>query len=172
MLILSGQLENKKVLSLRSGTEVASVISAIINPNNLKIQGFYVRDSKQKKILILLSQDVREFHAQGIFINDHDDLAEESDLVRLKDVIKIGFTLPGKNVQTASGDKVGRVTNYAFDNSSFFIQKLYVSKPIYRSINGADTLVDRNQITDITPKKIVIEDLLKGVPFSATANVT
>lgn len=170
MLILSGQFANKKVISLRTGHEVAYLIGPIINPNNLKIEGFRVSDSKSKKELFLLTQDIRQYHVSGIFIDDHDDLSEEDDLVRLKEVLKINFVLIGKNVETASASKVGKVVDYAFDDISMFIIKLFISKPLYKSLNGSSLTVNRDQIVNITPSKIIIEDLLSKVP-AAAANI-
>ena len=170
MLILSGQFANKKIISLRTGQEVAYLVGPIINPNNLKIEGFRVTDSKNNKDLILLTQDIRQYHLSGIYINDHADLSEEEDLVRLKEVLNINFTLIGKNVETASASKVGKVTDYAFDDSSMFIIKLFVSKPLFKSLNGSSLTVHRDQIVNITPNKIIIEDLLSKVP-AAAANI-
>ena len=73
MLQLSNSLLNKSVLSLRTGTPVATILSAIINPNNLKIEGFYCQDRFDKKELIMLYQDIREILPQGYVVNDHDD---------------------------------------------------------------------------------------------------
>lgn len=85
MLQLSQTLIGRPVMSLRTGTAVATTISAIFNPNNLKIEGFYVQDSfDSKKKLILLCQDIREIIPQGIVINDHEVLGESDELVRLK----------------------------------------------------------------------------------------
>jgi uncharacterized protein YrrD len=167
MLILSGQFANKKVISLRTGQEVAYLVGPIINPSNLKIEGFRVTDSKSKESLILLTQDIRQYDLSGIFINDHSDLSEEVDLVRIKDLLNMNFILIGKNVETASASKIGKVVDYAFDNTSMFIAKLFVSKPLFKSLNGASLTVQRDQIVNITPTKVVIEDLLSKVPAAA-----
>jgi len=170
MLILSGQFINKNVISLRTGRSVATVAGPVINPNNLKIEALRVNDSKDKKSLILLTQDIRQYHITGAFINDYSDLSEEEDLVRLKEVLKIDYVLIGKNVETASGSKVGKVIDYAFDDNNFMIIKLFVSKPIYKSLNGNSLVVLRDQIINVTPRNIIIEDLVKKVP-AAAANI-
>ena len=170
MLILSGQFTNKNVISLRTGRPVANVVGPIINPNNLKIEALRVNDSRDKKSLILLTQDIRQFHNTGAYINDYADLSEEEDLVRLQEILKINFVLIGKNVETASGSKIGKVVDYAFDEGNFMIIKLFVTKPIYKSLNGGSLIVLRDQIINVTPNNIIIEDLLKKVP-AAAANI-
>lgn len=159
MLQLSSSLLNKSVLSLRSGGVVAHVVAPIINPDNLKIEGFYCEDNINKKVLILLAQDIRDVVHGNYAVNDHDSLSEPSDLVRLKTVMDLHFELIGKPVVTTSKEKVGKVGDYAVDTSSMYIQKIYVSQSILKSFTGGSLSIDRNQVNEITPKKIVINDL-------------
>jgi len=160
MLQLSQTLIGRPVMSLRTGTAVATTISAIFNPNNLKIEGFYVQDSfDSKKKLILLCQDIREIIPQGIVINDHEVLGESDELVRLKEVLEIGFELVGMPVQTESKSKLGKVNDYATDTSSMFVQKIYVSQSIMKSFSGGALSIDRSQIVEISSSKIIVKDL-------------
>ena len=169
MLQLSASIVNRPVLSLRTGQPVATVTKPIFNPNNLKIEGFYCNDAFSKSELILLYQDIREVIKDGFVVNDHDVLVEPDDLIRLKDILEVGFELLGKQVVTISKDKIGKVNDYAADTETMFVQKLYVSQSILRSLTGGSLSVDRNQINEITNKKIIINDLLEDskVPVPA-----
>lgn len=169
MLQLSNTLINRPVLSLRTGTVVATAISPIINPNNLKIEGFYCDDRFNKDRLILLYQDIRDLISQGFVINDHDVLSDPGELVRLKDVLELKFDLIGKPVETVSKVKVGKVTDFATEVSTMYVQKLYVSQPIYKSLTGGNLGVDRTQINEITNRRIIINDLHGKVPAHASA---
>jgi sporulation protein YlmC with PRC-barrel domain len=169
MLKLSGALLSKEVLSLRTGTPVASVQAPIINPNNLKVEGFYVADSVSKQPFILLYQDIRDIVPQGYVIDDHDVLAEPSELVRLKSILELNFQLGGKPVETISKDKVGKVDDFATEITTMYVQKLYVSQNIMKSFTGGSLSVDRTQIHEITNRRIIIGDLLKGAPVHAAA---
>jgi len=169
MLQLSASLLNKPVLSLRTGQPVAQVSSALINPNNLKIEGFYCTDRFSANTLILLYQDIREFIDKGYVVNDHDVLSEPQDLVRLADIIKINFQLIGKPVITISKEKVGKVADYAVETQTMYIQKIYVSQSLLKNFSGGSLSVDRNNINEITDKKVIINDLLKNSPVTAPA---
>jgi sporulation protein YlmC with PRC-barrel domain len=169
MLQLSDVLVNRPVLSLRTGTAVATAIAPVINPNNLKIEGFYCDDRFEKKQLILLSQDIREIIPQGFVINDHDVLSDPEELVRLKNVLSIDFTLIGKPVETMAKQKVGKVADYATDVASMYIQKIYVSQSVFKSISSGSLSVDRTQINEITDRRIIINDLEGKVPAHAGA---
>lgn len=169
MLQLSGMIVNRPVLSLRTGTQVATAIAPIINPNNLKIEGFYCHDSLSRQQLILVAQDVRDVMSQGIVVNDHDVLADPSELVRLTDVMRINFQLLGKPVRTSSGSKLGKISDYAVDVQSMYIQKIYVSQSVFKSFSGGNLGVDRSQIVEITDKQVVVNDLTQSVPANARA---
>jgi len=167
MLQLSESLLNKPVMSLRTGQPVATAIEPIINPNNLKVEGFYCTDRFNKEELILLCQDIRDIIAQGFVVNDHDVLVSPQDLVRLKDILSIGFTLIGKPVVTVSKQRLGKVSDYATDMDSMYIQKIYVSQNMFKSLTGGNLGVDRTQINEITDKRIIINEILKGKPAPA-----
>lgn len=169
MLQLSDTIINKQILSLRTGEAIADVLSPIINSNNLKIEGFYCQDSIDKAQLVLLYQDIRDILPQGIVVNDHDVLTDPEDLVRLKEILELNFELIGKQVETISNEKVGKVSDYAFDAATMYIQKLYVSQSLLKSFTGGNLSVDRTQVHEITPKRVVINDLLETAPAGAPA---
>lgn len=169
MLQLSTSLLNQSVLSLRTGGIVATTLTAIINPNNLKIEGFYCQDAFSRKRLVLLYQDIRETMPQGLVVDDHEVLAEPSELVRLQEIMAINFELPGRLVVTDSKKKIGKVEDYAVDTSTMYIQKIYVAQSVLHSFSGGNIGVDRNQIVEITPSRIVILDPLQGTPAHAPA---
>lgn len=170
MLQLSNALLNRPVMSLRTGTQVATAISPIINPNNLKIEGFYCLDSlKRNHELILVSQDIRDILPQGLVVNDYDVLVEPGDLIRLKEVISWRFELLGKPVNAVSGRRLGKVEDFATELESLYIQKIYAGQSIFKSFTGGNLGIDRNQIVEINDRKIIVQDPLQKVPAHAGA---
>lgn len=171
MLQLSGSLLNKQVMSLRTGTPIATVIGAIFNPNNLKVEGFYVEDKFDKSQLVLLYQDIREIIPQGFVVNDHDVLVEPHELVRLKEVLELRFELLGKQVETIAKEKVGKVSDYAVETETMYVQKIYVAQSILKSFTGGSLSIDRTQINEITPRRIIINELIDKAAVPAPAAV-
>ena len=169
MLQLSGMILNRPVLSLRTGTQIGTVLGPIINPNNLKIEGFYCHDDASRQQRILVAQDIRDILPQGVVVNDQDVLVEPEELVRLKDVMAINFELIGKQVVTTDKSKLGKVGDYAVETTSMYVQKVYVSQSLFKSFSGGNLGVDRSQIVEITDKKIVVHDLRQKVPAHAGA---
>ena len=166
---MSGMVINRPVLSLRIGRAIATTIAAIINPDNLKIEGFYCIDHQNRQRLIVLSQDIRDILPQGIVVNDEEVLTEPHELVRLEKILKINFDLMGKQVETTDKNKVGKVNDYAVDVQSMYIQKVYVSQSLLKSFTTGSLGIDRTQIVEITDKKIVINELEQKVRAQAGA---
>lgn len=158
MLLMGQQLIGKPVLSLRTGGPVGEVTDIIINPNNLKVEGWYVNDSSTKQRRVLLSQDIRDIIDQGFVVNDAEDLSDSSELVRLESVIKLNFELMGKTVVSDTKRRLGKVNDYAFEKDGFFIQKLYIGQSIVRSFSGGSAIVDRTQIIGINNKRITVAE--------------
>jgi len=156
-------------MSLQTGQPVATTTGMIINPDNLKIEGFYCDDRFSKETLVLLYQDVRDVIPQGIVVNDHDVLTQPNELVRLKDVMQTNFQLIGKQVVTVGKKKVGKVSDFSVEVETMYVQKIYVSQSVFKNLTGGNLGIDRNQINEITDKKIIINDLEKTVPAGAPA---
>lgn len=158
MLLMGQQLIGKPVMSLRTGGALGLVLDIIVNPNNLKIEGWYVDDHARRERRILLSQDIRDIIDQGFVVNDHEALTEPSELVRLKSVLDIGFELIGKSVISEDKHRLGKVNDYAFEKDTSMIQKLYVGQSLVKSFSGGEVLVDRNQIVEINNKNIIVKE--------------
>lgn len=157
-------------MSLRTGGEVAIAHTPIINPHNLKIEGWYCKDHFSKETLVLLGQDIRDVINQGFVVDDHDVLAQPQDLIRLAKILALDFSLVGKPVYAAK-QRLGKVSDFAVEVESLFIQKIYVSQPLVKNFSGGTLSVDRNQIIEITNRKIVIQDLLKPKQVNPTVTV-
>lgn len=172
MLILHTSLLDQPIMSLRTGGEVATTREAIINPNNLKIEGFFCEDRFDKQRLVLLTQDIRDHIRQGFVVDDHEVLVLPEELVRLQAILKLEFVLIGKPVVGTNKQRIGKITDYAVDDNSLYVQKLYVGQNLLKNFSGGTLSVDRSQIVEITDRKIVIQNPLKGVKSTAPMTVT
>lgn len=171
MLKLIGSVKELPILSLRTGRPVAYLQSAIINPNNLFIEGWYVQDSRSSELLVLLPKDIREVINQGFIVDDHEVLSSPKELIRLKDIIKLKFDPIGLKVTSEGGKNYGKVNDYAFETGSFYIMKIYSSKTLIKSLSGGPLSIDRSQIVEITNRRVVIEDPVVRDKESALAPI-
>lgn len=158
MLTLIKQYIGLPILSLRTGGVIATIEEPIINPNNLRIEAWYVSDRFENGVLVLLREDIRDIIEKGVVVDDHEVLAEPEDLLRLEETMAIRFNPIGKDVVTDTKQKLGRVYDYAIEDKSFYIKKLYTSQRFIKSVMGTDSSIDRTQIIEITNKTIVVRD--------------
>jgi sporulation protein YlmC with PRC-barrel domain len=158
MLQLSKTLQNRPVMSLRTGGRIGTAVQPVVNPNNLKVEGWVVTDRFNNEELFVMTQDIRDFIPKGIIVNDHDVLSKPEDLLRLHEILEINFNPMGKAVVSNRGRRLGKVADYAVDMDSFFVQKLYVERSIFRSLSGGQLSIDRTQIVEITPRKIIVRE--------------
>lgn len=159
-------------MSIRTSGPVATATRPIINPNNLKVEGWYCQLLGGGAQKILQVQEVRDIIQKGIVVDDLDSLAEASELVRLQGVLQINFELLGKTVVGVSKQRLGKVSDYAVDMSTLYVQKIYVSQNLLKSFAGGELVVDRTQIVEITSKQIVVQDPLQGVKTKASSPAT
>lgn len=158
MLCLGQSVIGKHVLSLRTGAPVGSVEDIIIDPNNLKIEGWHAQDLFNKRGKIVPSLEVRDILPQGIVVNDHDAMTDPHDLIRLKPVLDLRFVLLNLPVYTDHKKRLGKVSDYAFDKDAMIVQKLYVGQPVMKSFSGGTLMIDRSQIVEITNRRIVVRE--------------
>ena len=171
MLVLSNRLLGVSVMSLRTGQAIARTTGMVLNPNNLKIEGFYCEDRYEKTELILLYQDIRDIIAQGMIVNDHDVLVMPDELIRLKKLIDLDYILLGKPVVTTDKKRLGKVVDFSAEFETMYIQKLFVTQGLLKGLTKGNLGVDRNQIHEITDRKIIVNSPLAGgaVQVGATA---
>ena len=163
MLQLSGIYYDRQILSLRTGGPVGQALSPLINPNNLKIEGWYATARGERNSYILPASEVRDIIKKGIVVDDHSALTHTEDLVRLKKVIDLGFEVINKRVVTENKRKLGKVQNYAVDDESMFIKKLYIAQSLLKNFSTQQLVIDRSQIIEINDSEIVIRDSAERV---------
>jgi len=151
---MSSSLRNQPVLSVRDGHPIAHAREPIIDPNNLKIVGWWCEGAGGQTVL--LAEDVREKMPQGLVVNETSALSSPKDLVRHREILKINFQLIGKPAKTKR-QKLGKVKDYCY-NDGLFVQKLYVDRPLFKALGGDTLIIDRTQIIEITDKFILVKD--------------
>lgn len=168
--MLSNTLRNRPVLSLRAGGQIAVANDPVIDPNSLKILGWWCTTQHLPGEGVLLSEDVRESLPQGLAVDDESAISTPKDLVRHQEILNIKFQLLEKVVKTKR-HKLGKVSDFTYDES-MFVQKLYVAKPLVKLFSNEDTLlVDRRQILEVTDTYILVDDADAHVGAAVPAGV-
>lgn len=160
MLLLSEKLRDVPIMSLQTGTKLASTDEPIIDMANLTIIACYVQSPNlDTNPSVLFMNDIREAGELGFIIDDSTNLMPLDGLVRLQEIINDDFHLIGTQVVDKSGKKIGKVTDYSFTPDTFIIQQLFVQPGVLQSFVSGSRIIHRKQIIDVAPKQIVVDTL-------------
>lgn len=149
---------DRPVMSLQSGQRITSTTDVLIDPRNLTVAGLYCEDRVSGSDKILLIDDIREIGKLGIIVDSDESISEASDLIRLQEIIDIGFDPIGKNIITQSGQKLGKIDDYAIDDISFKIEKFYGKPSVLKSLNTNDYIINRRQVSSVNRDEVIVKD--------------
>lgn len=157
MLLLGSSFAKIPVLSLRTGAPVGRIIGHLINPHSLKVDALWCRVGSFPQPHLLLIQDIREASIKGVIVDDRDSLVLPEDVVKLKNIIDLQFELITKKVLSGRHN-LGRVSDYAVDQSNFVIQKIYVTPSIWNRMKATALTIDRSQVLEVSHAYIKVKE--------------
>ncbi|MBR5939587.1 hypothetical protein IKZ77_03550 [Candidatus Saccharibacteria bacterium] len=160
MLVYASRLIGTAILSVQAGGRIATVSEIIVDPDNLKIIAFKLAGPLLAKTNanILDVKSIREYSNYGIVIDDIDELIEQDDVIRIRDVLKLNFALNGLKVETKKGSKLGKIEDYTLTSEDFVVQQLIVKRPLIKSFLDPELTIPRKEIIEITDYKIIVKD--------------
>ncbi len=169
MLIYGSRLIGYPVLSLHTGTPIGWIDGIVIDPNDLKIIAFRLRDIQADEEVgeYLEVRDIREFSKIGIIIDSADVLADPEDVIKLDEILKLNFMLLDLKVVTKKKAKLGRVIDYTADTDGWMIQQIAVKRPLLKSFGDSELLISRKRIDEVTDYKIIVKDELEKIKKAA-----
>lgn len=158
MLISDDRFLNAPVMSLQTGSELARTSREVINPKNLSVAAYELEGRLLDQHPSLLRvDDIREIGPLGMIIDSTDEIVGVDDVISLKEIYDIGFTLKDKLVIDEKKHKIGRVIGYTLAAGSFIIQQLRIRRPLLKSFGDTELLIHRSQIVKITDEKIIVK---------------
>ncbi|OGL22276.1 hypothetical protein A2707_03025 [Candidatus Saccharibacteria bacterium RIFCSPHIGHO2_01_FULL_45_15] len=171
MLISGTDLTNIPILGLQTGSELAVIESEIVNPHNLSIVAFELTGQLLDNPLSLLRvEDIREFSQIGMIVDSSDEFVQPDDVIKLKPIYDLHFSLKDKQVLSEKRNKLGKVMDYIIDSDSFVIQQIVVRRPLLKSFNDSELLIHRSQVIEVTDEAIVIKEKAHSTVMPITKN--
>lgn len=177
MLINGSRLIGCPILSLHVGGAIAHVLDVIIDPNNLKIIGFRVSGSLVRGEVgdVLPVDSIREFSRVGMIVDSIDELVDGEEVIRIRDVLNLNFSLPGLKVVSKSKSKLGKVSDYIVNSDSWSVYQLIVQRPIMKAFLDPELIIPRSEIIEVNDYQIIVKDehskLQKAAPAARPANI-
>lgn len=174
MLINGSRLKNCAILSLHVGGEIARVVEPIIDPDSLKIIAFRVEGAiiDEETGDILPTESIREFSRLGMIIDSIDELVNGAEVVHIKKILKLNFSLVGLKVVTKKQVKLGKVLDFVTDDSSWQIHQLVVQRPLMKSFVDPELLISRSKILTIDDYKVTVKDEREQVKKKQAASTS
>lgn len=171
MLIDATKLLDAPILSIHLGGMVAKTREIVIDPDSLKVVAFKVYGPEIGNGEIgeyLQVKDVREYSPLGMIIDSSDEFIDANDVVKLKNVLELNFSLDGIKVVTKKGTRLGKVSGYTVNTDNFMVQQLIVRRPILKSFVDPELTIGRSEIVKISDTEIVVKDEEAKIRTNAT----
>ena len=165
MLLLATKIKKTPILSLQTGSQIALIGDAIVNPEDLSIIAYETDENQfSNERLLIRVADLRELSQLGFIIDSGEEFVKPEDVIKINDILKLNFKLEGLKVIDQDGNKVGTIIDYTISLANFSVQQLIVKRPLLKSLNVATLTIHRNQITEIDDEKIIIKSELESTP--------
>lgn len=159
MLVAGSRLENVPILSVQAGGVVAETGKAIIDPENLKIIGFFVKGGvvgREEKVLSVSS--IREYSRAGMVVDSADEFMGREEIVKIAKVLELNFSLVGLKVETKKGSQLGKIADFTVASEDFLVQQIIVRRPALKALIDPELTISRKEIVEVTDDKIVVKD--------------
>ena len=157
MLIEGSKLLNYPILSLHTASNIAEVKALIIDPNFLKVVAFEINVASSKQGLFLETASVREFSKMGMIVDSAEEFVEQGDVIKLKEMIELGFTLENMKVLSKKKTMLGRVEDFMVTTDDFRVMQLIIKRPIYKSLIDPELVIGRSEIHEINDTEIIVK---------------
>lgn len=174
MLINGSRLIDCPILSLHVGGEIARVAELVMNPNNLKLIAFRVKGPLIRDDVgdILPIESVREFSPHGAIIDSIDEFIDGEEVVRVRDILKLNFSLTGLKVITKKKVKLGKVSDFILDTTSWQVHQIIVQRPLMKSFLDPELIIPRQKIVEVNDYEVIIKDETEKSSKKAPAPVS
>lgn len=170
MLIYASRLIGTPILSVQAGGAIGYVSEPIVDPDSLKIIAFHLNGPliAKSNANILDVSSIREYSNYGLVIDSIEELVEKDDVIKIKKVLDLNFSLINLKVETKKGSHLGKVSDYTVTSEDFVVQQIIVKRPIVKSLIDPELTISRKEIVEITDYKIIVKDEEKTIKEKST----
>jgi uncharacterized protein YrrD len=141
---------------------------AIIDPEMGKIIALFLDTFVAKPYLSL--KDVLDYDPDKIIFSKEEDLLDEEDLPRIKQIKEKRIRVLNARVFTESDQYLGKISDLIFDEHSGDILRYYVSRPFFASPLKAYLILEKSDIKKIEKRGVIVRNLEKRERAHALAS--
>ena len=155
MIYSASGLVGKPVVSIRINANIGQISGVLLNPDRLSVAGLWIKTNTNPRQLLLLNDDVRQLTSQRAIVDDHNQLVEPSELPKLRSILTINYTIPGKKI-VADGRKIGVALDFNFNNETYLVSHIIARASGLQRLRVSQLTFERRQITAIDNRKITV----------------
>lgn len=160
MLVNGSSLIGFPILSLHIGGRIATVVELFIDPNTLKLIAFRLDGPMLREASgsILPVDSVREFSHMGMIIDSVDELVADDEIIKIHEIIKLNFSLPGLKVITQKKSKLGKVADFTLDVATWEVYQLIVQRPTLKAFFDPELTLSRQSILEVNDYQVIVKE--------------
>lgn len=158
MIRTYSQIIGTPILSHENGRTIALLQDVIINPDNGKLEGFWVKPiTLPIGNAIIQNNSILEWK-KNIYINDEREIAEPEDIINISEILEMNTLVIGNAVKNEAGEVFGSVFDIDFDTSKLYLRNLYVQKSFF-GFKHSQRIFNYDTIVQVLPEYILVKDI-------------
>ncbi len=150
-----------------SGQKVARIYDVVLNTDTGKVVGFLTSPTGQK---VLAPFDIIGWSG-ALTVHDEEAILDSEEIHQVTEALKKGIRVFRNNVVTKSGEKMGRVIDFAINDKMFVLTRIIVAKAFLGLISYDRRIIAHKDILEIKKDKIIVKDPLRLEPVKATTKL-
>lgn len=153
MFIEAKKLLNLPIAALDVQGKIGEIKKIIIDPTNGNVLGFLIQTGgvfSAKKVIASL--DIREWDTNGLVTESIENLIEQGEIIRIKEILDEDFSLIGLKAKTESGKNLGQVEDFLIDTENQCVVKYYL-----KDLLGKKRVLSYDRVIKID-KEIIFSD--------------
>jgi len=160
------------IVSVESGNKLGEVAGLIINYDTGKCLALLLKpDSVFGKKKIVLFDDINNLGDDAVMVQNKGSIIPLKSSDELATVVKKDIKIISNKVITYSGDLLGEIKDYEFDEVSFKLTKLFVSTGFLKDLIKGELIITANKIVSIGRDAIIVKDAVVGAGGKSSGKV-
>lgn len=152
------QIRGTPVVQFDSGDLLAIIEDIIINPDDGKIEAFWVKPAYLPvNHAVLLSQSIIKW-GQKIYIKNEDEISPAEDLIKISEILSREILFVGNQVKNEAKEDLGWIYDLVFDNQKWYLKSIYTAK-YFLGIKYHKRIFSYDSIIEAFPDYILVKDI-------------
>ncbi len=147
------------VLGQSDGQPLALISDIIIHPDTGKIEAFWVKPLTIPIANAVIKSDAILEWKKSVYIKDDREIAEDSDIIRISEILARNTVFIGNQAQNESGESLGYVHDLDFDTEKLYLNNIYIQQSFLFFFKYNQRTFFFDNILKVLPEYILVKDV-------------